>query len=191
MTADTRQLLLPNCHLDDGRDHWRNPLWLIPLIRETVIPARRLIHASRTRLANPECRHLRPHAAEAAICSARCFWQRSLSSLTSSIGMAMERILRLRLPRHPRRKASLQHRLQLRLTRQRRIKHVKGPHLRAFYNHMIAADYIWIGLAKVARADSRTASDMVGWAWQVRARSSDEPPNSIRTASSWIISPAL
>ena len=35
-----------------------------------------------------------------------------------------------------------------------------------------------------------TASDMVGCAWQVRARSSAEPPNSISTATSWIISPA-
>ena len=49
---------------------------------------------------------------------------------------------------------------------------------------------IWIGLKKVASAASFTASDMVGWAWQVRARSSDEPPNSISTATSWIISPA-
>jgi hypothetical protein len=39
-------------------------------------------------------------------------------------------------------------------------------------------------------AASFTASDIVGCAWQVRARSSDEPPNSISTAASWIISPA-
>ena len=41
---------------------------------------------------------------------------------------------------------------------------------------------MWIGLKKAASAASLTASASVGWAWQVRARSSDEPPNSISTA---------
>ena len=36
-----------------------------------------------------------------------------------------------------------------------------------------------------------TASSRVGWAWQVRARSSDEPPNSIATAASAIIVPVV
>ena len=50
--------------------------------------------------------------------------------------------------------------------------------------------YIWIGFCHAPSAASFTDSDMVGCAWQVRARSSAEPPNSISTAASWIISPA-
>src|SRR5437868_220185 len=49
---------------------------------------------------------------------------------------------------------------------------------------------IWIARLPTASAASLTASDRVGWAWQVRARSSAEPPNSISTTASWIISPA-
>ena len=41
---------------------------------------------------------------------------------------------------------------------------------------------MWIGLAKVASAASLTASSSVGWAWQVRAMSSDEAPNSMAIA---------
>lgn len=118
LTANNRstvvsQLSLPNCHLNDGREHWRNPLWSIPLIHETMIPAPHPTLAFRTRLANLECRHLHQHAAGAAICSARCFWQRSLSLVTSSIGTIVEPIPPLHLRRHQRHKASLQHRLQL------------------------------------------------------------------------------
>ena len=36
----------------------------------------------------------------------------------------------------------------------------------------------------------RTASERVGWAWQVRAMSSDAPPKLMVMAASWIISPA-
>jgi hypothetical protein len=49
---------------------------------------------------------------------------------------------------------------------------------------------ICIARFATAIAASFTTSDIVGWAWQVRARSSAEPPNSISTAASWIISPA-
>ena len=49
---------------------------------------------------------------------------------------------------------------------------------------------MWMARFSTAMAASLTASDMVGWAWQVRARSSEEPPNSITTAASWISSPA-
>ena len=183
----TGQLALPGYRFDDGRNHWRNPIWLIPSTREPEI------RTFRTRLAKPECRRHRPIAAEAAICLARCFWLRSSFWATSSTAMAAEPILPLHLRRHRRHRASLQRRLRLpRPTRQRKIRHQKKARTRGpFYNGRNAADYIWIGLAKVASADSRTASDMVGWAWQVRARSSDDPPNSISTASSWIISPAL
>ena len=41
-----------------------------------------------------------------------------------------------------------------------------------------------------ASAASRTASEQVGWAWQVRAMSSAAAPNSIGDAASAIISPA-
>src|ERR1700745_3959039 len=41
-----------------------------------------------------------------------------------------------------------------------------------------------------ASADSLIASLKVGWAWQVRAMSSDEAPNSMATAASPIILPA-
>src|SRR6201985_3647183 len=51
-------------------------------------------------------------------------------------------------------------------------------------------DHIWMARLPTASAASLTASERVGWAWQVRARSSAEPPNSINTAASWIISPA-
>src|SRR3954454_23060271 len=51
-------------------------------------------------------------------------------------------------------------------------------------------DHIWMARLPTASAASLTASERVGWAWQVRARSSAEPPNSISTAASWIISPA-
>lgn len=47
-----------------------------------------------------------------------------------------------------------------------------------------ASDHMWIWRFSTANAASLTASDMVGWAWQVRAISSDDPPNSIRTAAS-------
>src|SRR5690554_2909744 len=60
----------------------------------------------------------------------------------------------------------------------------------ALFASAVCVAYIWMGLENVARAASLTASDIVGCAWQVRARSSEEPPNSIRTAASWIISPA-
>jgi hypothetical protein len=50
--------------------------------------------------------------------------------------------------------------------------------------------HMWMARLSTANAASRTASDNVGCAWQVRARSSDEPPNSISTAASWINSPA-
>jgi hypothetical protein len=53
-----------------------------------------------------------------------------------------------------------------------------------------SAPQICIARFATAIAASFTASDIVGWAWQVRARSSAEPPNSISTAASWIISPA-
>lgn len=49
---------------------------------------------------------------------------------------------------------------------------------------------MWIGLNQAASAASLTASDSVGWAWQVRARSSAAPANSINTAASAISSPA-
>ena len=49
---------------------------------------------------------------------------------------------------------------------------------------------MWMARFSTAIAASFTASDSVGWAWQVRARSSDEPPNSIGTAASAIRSPA-
>ncbi len=52
------------------------------------------------------------------------------------------------------------------------------------------ANQIWIDRLSTPIAASFTASDIVGCAWQVRARSSAEPPNSISTAASWIISPA-
>ena len=51
-------------------------------------------------------------------------------------------------------------------------------------------DHIWMARLPTASAASLMASERVGWAWQVRARSSAEPPNSISTAASWIISPA-
>src|SRR5690606_30113519 len=50
---------------------------------------------------------------------------------------------------------------------------------------------IWMAPSPSISAASRMASDRVGWAWVVRARSSEEPENSIRTVSSWIISPAF
>src|SRR6266478_3779990 len=50
--------------------------------------------------------------------------------------------------------------------------------------------HIWIERLTTESAASLIASERVGWAWQVRARSSAEPPNSIRMAASWIISPA-
>lgn len=48
----------------------------------------------------------------------------------------------------------------------------------------------WIGPSPQASAASRTASEKVGWAWQVRATSSAEAPNSIATHISWMRSPA-
>src|SRR5438105_2376421 len=50
--------------------------------------------------------------------------------------------------------------------------------------------YIWIDRFSTAMAASLTASVSVGWAWQVRAMSSDEAPNSIATAASAIMLPA-
>ena len=49
---------------------------------------------------------------------------------------------------------------------------------------------MWIGLNQAASAASFTASDSVGWAWQMRPRSSAEPANSISTEASAISSPA-
>ena len=43
---------------------------------------------------------------------------------------------------------------------------------------------IWIERLSTPSAASRTASERVGWAWQVRAISSAEPPNSISTTAS-------
>ena len=52
-------------------------------------------------------------------------------------------------------------------------------------------DYFWhIALPVTAMAASFTASLIVGWAWQVRAMSSEEAPNSIATAASAIMLPA-
>ncbi len=180
---NARSTVASNYHFDNGRDHWRNPLWLIPLIHETPI------RGLQTRPANRECRHPHQTAAEAVICWALCFWLRSSFSVISFTGMAAEPTAPPHPRRHRQRRASPQHRLQ---PRQHKIKYRKRPARAGLFTITeMAANHIWIGLAKVARADSRTASDMVGWAWQVRAKSSDEPPNSISTASSWIISPAL
>jgi len=116
------QPALPGYRFDDGRNHWRNPIWLIPSTREPEI------RTFRTRLAKPECPRHRPIGAEAAICLARCFWLRSSFWATSSTAMAAGPILPLRLRRHRRHRASLQHRLRLpRPPRQRRIRHQKRP----------------------------------------------------------------
>src|SRR5262245_41969420 len=48
--------------------------------------------------------------------------------------------------------------------------------------------HIWMLRLATAMAASLTASVRVGWAWQVRARSSAEPENSMITAASAIIS---
>src|SRR5690606_6906677 len=50
---------------------------------------------------------------------------------------------------------------------------------------------IWMAAAPSISAASRLASDGEGGPWVVRARSSEEPENSISTVSSWIISPAF
>ncbi len=49
---------------------------------------------------------------------------------------------------------------------------------------------MWIALPSTASAASFMASGRVGWAWQVRAMSSEEAPNSIASAASAIIVPA-
>ena len=52
------------------------------------------------------------------------------------------------------------------------------------------AAHMWMARFSTASAASFTASDRVGWAWQVRAMSSAEAPNSIATPHSAISSPA-
>ena len=49
---------------------------------------------------------------------------------------------------------------------------------------------MWIGAPWVASAASLIASSSVGWGWQLRARSSEDAPNSIASAASAIIVPA-
>ena len=53
-----------------------------------------------------------------------------------------------------------------------------------------ASAHIWMARLSAASAASFTASFSVGCAWQVRAKSSAEPPNSISTAASAIMVPA-
>ena len=50
---------------------------------------------------------------------------------------------------------------------------------------------MWIARLPTASAASFTASVSVGCAWQVRARSSADPPNSISTAASAIMLPGI
>ena len=42
--------------------------------------------------------------------------------------------------------------------------------------NIIIGYHMWIGLSYTANIASLTASDKVGWAWQVLAISSEEPP---------------
>ncbi len=179
---NARSTVASNYHFDNGRDHWRNPLWLIPLIHETPI------RGLQTRPANRECRHPtkpRRKRLSAGRCASGCDhhsrlfllpeWQRNRQRRPTLAATGNAERARNTGSSPASTKLNIE----------------KAARAGLFTITEMAANHIWIGLAKVARADSRTASDMVGWAWQVRAKSSDEPPNSISTASSWIISPAL
>src|ERR1700716_2359927 len=95
-------------------------------------------------------------------------------------------------PRHDRLEVIPQPRLDQKDDRKQDPDRLK----KAAYHEVVPAQsspgvtHIWIARLPTASAASLMASERVGWAWQVRAKSSAEPPNSIRTAASWIISPA-
>ena len=54
-----------------------------------------------------------------------------------------------------------------------------------------ARNYAWMGLSYVAMHASLTASESVGWAWHVRAMSSELAPYSMASTPSAMSSPAL
>ena len=70
---------------------------------------------------------------------------------------------------------------------------VHSNHAESGVKHAIfqSSLHAWIACAQVARAASLTASEKVGWPWQVLAMSSEEAPYSIPITHSWINSPAL